>query len=538
MSVPGGWWRRVLITFALFFLPMVAWSLASPRYAAPDELDHARKAAGVVRGQVFGDHPTVCDTQTVCGPGWGEVTIPASFSQGDPQCFAFHSDVTADCQRFTAVSGTMRLTERARLYPPLYYGVVGLPTLAVTSTQVLYLMRLVSAAWCALALTAAAMVVRCRARPHRYGLALLAAATPMVIYLSGTVNPNGVEVATGVLFWLAGLAVFDPDPGADPRGGAGTARVDGRVLALAVAAASLLVVIRPLSWLWAGLIGVALVVLVGRRRVLELWRTRQGKIAAAVVAAVCVLQAAYLAATGLLGVDDPDKKAGEPTIEAIRISAGKMWGLVQQMIGTFGYLDSPSPALTIGVWLAVLGFLVLAALAVARRRGAWVLGGLTAGVVVVPWVLEVREAPAVGFLWQGRYTLPLAVGVPLLAGHLLAGSALGRRLLDRRVVVVAAAGLGLAQLLAFYFNLRRYMVGTQGPVLIIHADWHPPVPAIGLVVLAVVSTAGLVAWLVGTDRRWSLYGPPPSELAADEVDEVAPAAAGRSGPRSLVETAG
>src|SRR3954451_20737126 len=392
MSVPGGWWRRVVITFALFFLPMVAWSLASPRYAAPDELDHARKAAGVVRGQIFGDHPTVCDTKTVCGPGWGEAPIRASFSQGDPQCFAFHSDVTADCQRFLPTSGTMRLTERARLYPPLYYAVVGLPSLVVTSTQVTYLMRLVSGAWCALLLTVAAMVVRRRARPHRYGLALLAAATPMVIYLSGTVNPNGVEVATAVVFWLAGLAVFDPDPdpGADPDRGAGppsgggaAALVDARMLAMTVAAASLLVVIRPLSWLWAGLIGVALVALVGGRRVGALWRARQGKLAVAVVGAVCVVQAGYLAATGLLGVDDPDKKAGEPTIEAIRISAGKMWGLVQQMIGTFGYLDSPSPALTIAVWLAVLGFLVLAALAVARRRGAWVLGGLTAGVVVV-----------------------------------------------------------------------------------------------------------------------------------------------------------
>jgi hypothetical protein len=233
---------------------------------------------------------------------------------------------------------------------------------------------------------------------------------------------------------------------------------------------------------------------------------------------VCVLQAGYLAATGLLGVDDPDKKAGEPTIEAIRISAGKAWGLVQQMIGTFGYLDSPSPALTIAVWLAVLGFLVLAALAVARRRGAWVLGGLTAGVVVVPWVLEVREAPAVGFLWQGRYTLPLAVGVPLLAGHLLAGSALGRRLLDRRIVVVVAVSLGLAQLLAFYFNLRRYMVGTKGPILILHADWHPPVPGIGLVVLAAAGTAALVAWLVGTDGRWSLYGPAPADPMPDEPE--------------------
>jgi hypothetical protein len=534
MSVPGGWWRRVLITFALFFLPMVAWSLASPRYAAPDELDHARKAAGVVRGQVFGDHPTVCDTQTVCGPGWGEVTIPASFSQGDPQCFAFHSDVTADCQRFTAVSGTMRLTERARLYPPLYYAVVGIPTLAVTSTQVLYLMRVVSAAWCALLLTAAAMVVRRRARPQRYGLALLAAATPMVVYLSGTVNPNGVEVATAVVFWLAGLAAFDPDPGLDGE----AAALDGRMLALAVAAASLLVVIRPLSWLWAGMIGVALVILVGKRRVRELWRTRQGKIAAAVVGAVCVLQAGYLAATGLLGVDDPDKKAGEPTIEAIRISAGKAWGLVQQMIGTFGYLDSPSPALTIAVWLAVLGFLVLVALAVARRRGAWVLGGLTAGVVVVPWVLEVREAPAVGFLWQGRYTLPLAVGVPLLAGHLLASSALGRRLLDRRVVVVAAVSLGVAQLLAFYFNLRRYMVGTKGPILILHADWHPPVPGIGLFVLAAAGTGALVAWLVGTDGRWSLYGPPPADEADDEVAAPEAVRSGRGARRSLAETAG
>ncbi len=33
-----------------------------------------------------------------------------------------------------------------------------------------------------------------------------------------------------------------------------------------------------------------------------------------------------------------------------------------------------------------------------------------------PLVAEAASAPRIGFVWQGRYSLPLAIGVPVVAG--------------------------------------------------------------------------------------------------------------------------
>ena len=81
-------------------------------------------------------------------------------------------------------------------YPPLYFAVVGLPSYFRGSSVDIYLMRLVSALlsaiFLALALTAAVVYSTNRAMV----VGLVVAATPMVFFLAGVVNPSGLEISS------------------------------------------------------------------------------------------------------------------------------------------------------------------------------------------------------------------------------------------------------------------------------------------------------------------------------------------------------
>jgi hypothetical protein len=99
---------------------------------------------------------------------------------------------------------------------------------------------------------------------------------------------------------------------------------------------------------------------------------------------------------------------------------------------------------------------------------------------------------------SGRYTLPIAVGVPLLAVFALR-SGTGRRVLLRGWFIPALGGmLVVAHVLAFYQALRRRSVGASGPIFFwLHPDWTSIVPQFLLIGAYSAVFAAFVAWLFG-----------------------------------------
>ena len=145
---------------------------------------------------------------------------------------------------------------------------------------------------------------------------------------------------------------------------------------------------------------------------------------------------------------------------------GKTHLTVREMIGNFGWLDTPAPTYTIFVWLMGLGFVVVGGLLVAARRDLAVLVGLLIAAVVVPVLLEARSVSEKGLIWQGRYTLPLAVGVPILAAFAATraadedGAAIRVRSIVPLIVLIVTAHWA-----AFAWAERRSVtVGLRGPV--------------------------------------------------------------------------
>ena len=140
-SLWTGRWGVLASAFFLLLAPMLIWALASPLGSVPDEPSHAIRAAAVVRGepvsQQWAEHPSLAIAE-----------VPRYVAQlQDRTCFAFHPRLSAACVTLPAgdpneivLTGTS-----AGNNGPLFYAIVGLPTLFLSGDVALYAMRFVNA---------------------------------------------------------------------------------------------------------------------------------------------------------------------------------------------------------------------------------------------------------------------------------------------------------------------------------------------------------------------------------------------------------
>jgi hypothetical protein len=470
-------------SFVLLFGLSTAWALATPFFGAPDEPAHVIKAAAVAHGEFLGRYS---------GPATARVTVtvPATVAKAATThvCFAFHATVSAGClPHFTSASGTRSVTTYVGRYPPIYYLLVGLPTLVMHTPGVIYLMRLVSAAICAAFLTAAVTAAR-GAGLLLAGVAV--AATPMALFLAGVVNPSGLEVCAAICVWVAGLRlVTESTEGPPPR---------GLVIRLVLAAA-VLVQTRGLSPLWLALIGLTLLWLAGWRRPVALLRARSVRIGLAVVAVCGVFALVWMLVAKSLTI----APVGTPVPadaswwEILRSSLRRTLLDTKGLFGLFGWNDTPAPRLTYLLWGIALAAVVLAMLARRPSRYTVAVGALVVLSVIVPTLLSASQAHKDGIVGQGRYVLPLAVGIPIIAGHAAGRGWPGGRW-RRLVLPVGAALLTAAQGAAFAEALRRYQTGVGHSLLSAHPPWSPPIPELlllgGFGVLALALYLGW-AWI-------------------------------------------
>jgi len=452
----------VLGTLAIFIV-MAAWSVSMPLYSGPDEASHVIHAAALDRGQIIGTPVAGHENP------YTVVTVPGTFGHGSylMRCYKFRSTVPASCSEATKLSAEpIRASTYTGRYPPLYYAVVGLPTLASTSQWVVIWMRLLGALMCSALLGLALMAITVWSRARILPAGFLCALTPAAIYMGAMVNPNGLEIAAAICFWSAGIILALEHADDPPHGLVVVAAVSGCVLTLC----------RGLSPLWTILALAAFVLLMGRRRAWTLLKDRrdvQWSAAALLVSGIVATMWILLAHTlWAVPVGKPDSLAQTPELHIVSqaLKQTKTW--LREMVGVMGWLDTRLPIWTYVAWgLASLALIVV---------GVW-LGRLRASIVLAliglvalfgPVVLELNDARTVNLIWEGRYSLPLAVGVPLLAAASVGARAIYQRLqlnLARVVLVL----LGVGGVLGYLQTLRRYAVGAGGPVDFLHGSWQP-----------------------------------------------------------------
>lgn len=504
-------WRLAACCLAVLFALTSAWSLATPLSASPDEPAQIARAAALVRGQPVG--ATVGSSANA----FTGLQVPAVYALGAGRytnCFIQKPTVPASCAPpYTTSTRPVRTSTYVGRYPPLYFAVVGLPSLVVVSPTGIYLMRLLSGLLSDALLTLAVVMVACWSRRRLLLVGMAVAATPMALFLAAMVNPNGFEIAAGICLWCTGIVLVLEHAEAPPP---------GLVAATAVAAGCLMLA-RGLSPFWVACIAVVLAVLGGMSALRALWRSSAVRLALATLVPVGAFAVWWVVAEHALDLvpDGIPVAPHQTSAHVLALVFGFTGPWLQEMVGVLGSLDTFLPSGTYLAWYALIGLLVLAALATSRRRQGAALVLLVVAVVAAPALIVFDQVHRLGIDWQGRYTLPLAVGVPLLAAALLDGAldrpatAAWGRLAARvrgRLATTMLVVLGVAEMAGFTENLRRFTVGVAGPLDLLVGRWQPPLGTAAVLVLAALAIAATLALLRALVTRPPLAAASPAAV--------------------------
>jgi hypothetical protein len=128
---------------------------------------------------------------------------------------------------------------------------------------------------------------------------------------------------------------------------------------------------------------------------------------------------------------------------------------LQQLVGVLGWLDAPVPMAAVFAFWAVVG--ALAALAFLEQPHIALVGvAAIAATVVTAWVLELGQGATYGNYWQGRYSMPYFVGIPLLFAMRPLGGSRPRRVHISRAI----AGLSAPLLATVWFVMNLGLAGA------------------------------------------------------------------------------
>jgi Predicted membrane protein (DUF2142) len=139
-------------------------------------------------------------------------------------------------------------------------------------------------------------------------------------------------------------------------------------------------------------------------------------------------------------------------------------------------------ALVVGTWRERLALLTVVAATIALPIGA---------------LVATTDTHSVG--WQGRYSLPVAIGVPILAGWTIGRSSLRTQLVTRLLTVAVAAFAGVALVVAHQRLMTRLVVGLPNSLFanLRHGgNWNGPLNPVLLFTAAVVVSVAIVTWML------------------------------------------
>ena len=480
-------WRYLLAVWAAVFAILFTWSLATPVSAGPDESGHIVKAAASVRGDWTGTATTLIGNRSF--------DLPANIGNvgGEKTCFAFNSAQPASCAPSLDddPSSTMAAATGAGSYNPVYYLLVGWPSLFLSGEVAIYAMRAASALLSSFLIAVAFAGVNQLRSGRRIALtALVVGLTPMAYFLGGVLNPNGAEVA-GVMAFIAVLWLAITRPELPHR---------TEIVLLVGGTAALVCNLRSTSPLFLLLAAIPVLSACGWSASRAFFSQKVVLWSMAVTAVVASLGVAWTLLIGLnAGFIPSSGTQRDGVVTAFVTMLKNTVGYGREMVAVFGWLDTQVPDFIYMTWTFLVGLVFIGALAIARRRMlvALVLAAVT--FLLLPAILQAPTAADYGYIWQGRYSLPLFVVVIMIAG-LTAAATIGDNAapLQRRLLLLIFGIAGFAHVVSFFVALKRYVVGTDGGhlAMIIDPSWDPPVTwtvLLGLHILALAAFAAVLA---------------------------------------------
>lgn len=370
----------------------VVWATASPVSSAPDEPAHLIYAWGLATGQgPDGTNPGCDEISGECFNAQYDIPVGAV---PNATCHMFdRRNSGAGCEAI----GSPAVSNLAR-YPPPFYLAVGLSMRAWIGfggdPSGAALVGRLTSSLISLSMVVPALLLLRRSRPLLTGMLILLF-TPMALFLMGSANPSGVEIAAALAAAVAVVGLRD-------RGGPLPS-------ILMIWSTFWLATSRPVGWLWAALlVGFALVWL------LEPFLSEKSSALRRLVPhrvpfGISLVWISFGVAWFVYAIQqrntENDTGLTIPETTTGRIIALVLrWGdISQEAIGIVGWLDTPMPAL---ILLGVFGGLTAStAIAFTDHRSArrrWL--NLAHFLLVVALITFIMERQS--FLWQGRYAMP------------------------------------------------------------------------------------------------------------------------------------
>jgi len=170
--------------------------------------------------------------------------------------------------------------------------------------------------------------------------------------------------------------------------------------------------------------------------------------------------------------------------------------LFDQVVGNFGWLDTPIPRGALWLFVLCAAVVIITALNQLSKRCAFALTALSMTVVCVSIAVDMNFYAMFGWFGaQGRHIAPILVGVPLLVAT--------QSNFRTRLQIAIVIGWSVVMVWAGLGALRRYTVGVNGNnalSMFTERAWNPSGGFWVAVLLLVVATA-LVAATVLSSRQ-------------------------------------
>ena len=466
---------------------LAAWMLSNAPWSAPDEASHYLRAMEIAHGELLGPRvnyprePWLSQTQlNFSDQDTRAVSVPAAQSPADEFCLDGKPDRHGSC---------VEADPTGDYYPVAYL----LPAVVVTAAPHanytgMWLTRLVSMLPCLCFLLLAVALLASESAWSLLGL--LAAITPMVLFVTSVLNPSGLETAASLALAAAALRIAR-DRERAPRW-AWTALVASGAVTICS---------------WQAGPGFALAdlapaaILLGRRDLAALWRSCRRELAGAGVLLGAALLA-YIAYSEYSGVSHSGfQLTGIHSI--LRDGLPQLGYVLHDWIGNFGGLTIHLPSGSHWVWWLLMLALVIGAMLLGDLRMRLLVAAVTLVALVFPMVAYDWVYRLSGFGMQGRQVLPILVLIPLVAGEVI-----HLRLADRlhaaptRYALGAAlAVIALFQLFAWWINARSSAGQPDALWFLSGASWSPPLGWWPWMALVVIGSGSLLALAGSTALR-------------------------------------
>lgn len=468
----------------------LAWVLVMPPGTGIDEFDHAYRASAVAHGHW---QPADERAPSVLGRG-GFIPVRKDIVNAvGPACARLPYTSAFNCRPFKSLDhGMVLVASAADSYNPSFYLPIGLASRPFKGNAAIYVMRAAAMALCAVGFAAAVYITMLWSRTRWPLITLLLSCLPTTVYSTSVAAPNGLHLMGALLVWTSMAALV--------KGGD---HLRSKAYVFLACGAVVVAMTHTLGVMWLGLIALCTMAYVGPRASFALLVPR----AQEEWAALLVAGTGAALALGWLWYARPNDPShpdfGIPGSPWPDIAVGLvLWPL--QAVAAFPLRNEAAPTPLYAIALVVLGAVVGATVKALRSQPDVV--RLVSLILVItislPVVLTYVTFHQIGPAWQGRYSMPLAVGLFVAAA--LALDEAGPRPW-RPAIVVGTACWTLAHLIGLLDVLHKQRSDT---VLVHATGWWDPPRALIIVLAALASVAWLRALQTGTVERGDVRAMP------------------------------